>query len=397
MKKFKLSLMMGLQYMMFAVWWVPLAAYLTNLEVSSVQKALILSSMAIGCMASPLVGMLADRFFAAQKVLAGMNFIHAVMLLWAAVTHSPDALFICLLLAMLAYMPSWSLTSAIAMAHIPSEDFPKVRVFGSIGWVASGIFSLIFIKLMNVNFDGTHLPFYCGAGVSLLAAFLNLTLPNTPPLAKGQKTTLIDAFGLGSVQLMKDRNFAMFIIFSFLSMIPFAMYYSYFSEFLLSINIRYISITINWGVLAEMGFLLLVPLAIKRFGLRKTMILGLAALTVRYLSFYAGGTISQPWMYYIGILIHGLIFGFFYVGGQIYIDKKAPDHLRSQGQGFIFLVTFGAGLLVGNFLCARLIHHYKTIAGYDWNAIWGITTLASIILMIAFVLFFKTEKSLETT
>lgn len=397
MKKFKLSLMMGLQYMMFAVWWVPLAAYLTNLEVSSVQKALILSSMAIGCMASPLVGMLADRFFAAQKVLAGMNFIHAVMLLWAAVTHNPDALFICLLLAMLAYMPSWSLTSAIAMAHIPSEDFPKVRVFGSIGWVASGIFSLIFIKLMNVNFDGTHLPFYCGAGVSLLAAFLNLTLPNTPPLAKGQKTTLIDAFGLGSVQLMKDRNFAMFIIFSFLSMIPFAMYYSYFSEFLLSINIRYISITINWGVLAEMGFLLLVPLAIKKFGLRKTMILGLAALTVRYLSFYAGGTISQPWMYYIGILIHGLIFGFFYVGGQIYIDKKAPDHLRSQGQGFIFLVTFGAGLLVGNFLCARLIHHYKTIAGYDWNAIWGITTLASIILMIAFVLFFKTEKSLETT
>lgn len=397
MKKFKLSLMMGLQYMMFAVWWVPLAAYLTNLEVSSVQKALILSSMAIGCMASPLVGMLADRFFAAQKVLAGMNFIHAVMLLWAAVTHNPDALFICLLLAMLAYMPSWSLTSAIAMAHIPSEDFPKVRVFGSIGWVASGIFSLIFIKLMNVNFDGTHLPFYCGAGVSLLAAFLNLTLPNTPPLAKGQKTTLIDAFGLGSVQLMKDRNFAMFIIFSFLSMIPFAMYYSYFSEFLLSINIQYISITINWGVLAEMGFLLLVPLAIKKFGLRKTMILGLAALTIRYLSFYAGGTISQPWMYYIGILIHGLIFGFFYVGGQIYIDKKAPDHLRSQGQGFIFLVTFGAGLLVGNFLCARLIHHYKTIAGYDWNAIWGITTLSSIILMIAFVLFFKTEKSLEAT
>lgn len=397
MKKFKLSLMMGLQYMMFAVWWVPLAAYLTNLEVSSVQKALILSSMAIGCMASPLVGMLADRFFAAQKVLAGMNFIHAVMLLWAAVTHNPDALFICLLLAMLAYMPSWSLTSAIAMAHIPSEDFPKVRVFGSIGWVASGIFSLIFIKLMNVNFDGTHLPFYCGAGVSLLAAFLNLTLPNTPPLAKGQKTTLIDAFGLGSVQLMRDRNFAMFIIFSFLSMIPFAMYYSYFSEFLLSINIQYISITINWGVLAEMGFLLLVPLAIKKFGLRKTMILGLAALTIRYLSFYAGGTISQPWMYYIGILIHGLIFGFFYVGGQIYIDKKAPDHLRSQGQGFIFLVTFGAGLLVGNFLCARLIHHYKTIAGYDWNAIWGITTLASIILMIAFILFFKTDKSLETT
>jgi nucleoside transporter len=395
MTKFKLSLMMLLQYMMYAVWWVPLAAYLTNLEVSSTQKALILSSTAIGCMASPLVGMLADRFWPAQKVLADLNFVHALMLLWAATTSNPDILFISLLLAMLAYMPSWSLTSAIAMAHLPSEDFPKVRVFGSIGWVASGIFSLIFIKLLNIDFDGTHLPFYCGAGVSIVAVLLNLTLPNTPPLAKGQKSTLIDAFGLRSVQLMKDRNFALFILFSFLSMIPFAMYYSYFSEFLLNINTKFISITINWCVLAEMGFLLLVPVAIKKFGLRKTMILGLGALSIRYLSFYTGGMVSQFWMYYIGILIHGLIFGFFYVGGQIYIDKKAPEQLKSQAQGFIFLVTFGAGLLVSNFLCARLIHHYKTASGYNWDAIWGITTLVSVGLLLGFALLFREDGNLR--
>ena len=402
MPKFKLSLMMFLQYMMYAVWWVPLAAYLTNLEVGSTQKALILSSMAIGCMASPLVGMLADRFWPAQKVLAGLNFVNALMLLWAGTTNNPDVLFISLLLAMLAYMPSWSLTSAIAMAHLPSEDFPKVRVFGSIGWVASGVFSLIFIKLLNINFDGTNIPFYCGAGVSFVALFLNLSLPETPPLAKGQKSTLIDAFGLGSLQLMRDRNFAVFIIFSFLSLSPFAMYFSYFSEFLLNINTKYISVTINWGVLAEMGFLLLVPLAIKKFGLRKTMVLGLIALSIRYLSFYFGGVVSQPWMNYIGILIHGLIFGFFYVSGQIYIDKKAPAHLRSPAQGFIFLVTFGVGLLVGNFLCARLIHHYKTAAGYNWDAIWGITTLFSVGLMLGFILLFredgkpyKQEKSLK--
>jgi nucleoside transporter len=395
MPKFKLSLMMLLQYMMYAVWWVPLAAYLTNLEVGSTQKALILSSMAIGCMASPLVGMLADRFFPAQKVLAGLNFIHAIMLLWAATTSNPDVLFICLLLAMLAYMPSWSLTSAIAMAHLPSEDFPKIRVFGSIGWVVSGIFSIIFIRFLNIDFDGTHLPFYCGAGVSLLAVFTNVALPNTPPLAKGQKATLIDAFGLRSVQLMKDRNFAIFIVLSFLSMIPFAMYYSYFSEFLLNIETKYISVTINWGVLAEMGFMLLVPLAIKKYGLRKTMILGLIALTIRYFSFYAGGVITQPWMYYIGILIHGLIFGFFYVGGQIYIDKKAPKQLKSQAQGFIFLVTFGAGLLAGNFVSAKLIDFYKTTAGYNWDAIWGITTLVSVGLLLGFILLFREDGNLR--
>lgn len=395
MARFKLSLMMFLQYMMYAVWWVPLAAYLTNLGVGSTEKSLILSSMAIGCIASPIIGMLADRFYAGQKVLFGLNLINAAMLFWAGTTNNPDILFICLIIAMLGYMPSWSLTSSIAMAHLPSEQFPKVRVFGSIGWVASGLFSIIFIKFMNIDFDGTNLPFYCGAGVSLVAAFFNLSLPNTPPLAKGKKASVIEAFGLGTISMMKNRNFAMFILFSFLSMIPFAMYYSYFSEFLLNINTKYISVTMNWGVLAEMGFLLLVPPAIKKLGLRKVMILGLIALVVRYLAFYSGGAISQGWMYYIGILIHGLIFGFFYVGGQIYIDKKAPANLKSQAQGFIFLVTFGVGLLVGNLICGQIIHHYKQADGTDWNSIWGITTLLSVALLVLFVVLFKKEKNSE--
>lgn len=396
MARFKLSMMMLLQYMMYAVWWVPLAAYLTNLEVGTVQKALIISSMAIGCMASPVIGMLADRFWAGQKVLSGLNLINAIMLFWAGTTNNPDILFICLLIAMLGYMPSWGLTSSIAMVHLPSEQFPKVRVFGSIGWVASGMFSIIFIKFLNIDFDGTNIPFYCGAGVSLFAAITNLFLPNTPPLAKGQKISMIDAFGLGTLQLMKDRNFAIFIVFSFLSLIPFAMYFSYFSEFLQDINTKYISVTINWGVLAEMGFILLIPFAIKKFGLRKVMILGLVALVIRYLSFYAGGVLNQNWMFYIGILIHGLIFGFFFVGGQIYIDKKAPANLKSQAQGFIFLVTFGLGLLVGNFISSEVISYYTSEAGYNWNAIWGITTLSSIVLLILFMLLFKnSDKALQ--
>ncbi|HZH71925.1 MAG TPA: MFS transporter, partial [Mariniphaga sp.] len=359
--------------------------------VGSIQKALIISSMAIGCMASPLVGMFADRFWPAQKVLAMLNMLHAFMLLWAGLTSNPDILFVSLLIGMLAYMPSWSLTSAIAMAHLPSEEFPKVRVFGSIGWVASGIFSIIFIRFLNIDFDGTNIPFLCGAGISMATAFYNFSLPHTPPLAKGQKVTLIDAFGLGTIQLMKDRTFSIFIILSFLSMIPFAMYYSFFSQFLLNINTKYISVTMNWGVLAEMGFLLLVPIAIRKYGIRKTMILGLIALTIRYLAFYAGGVASQPWVYYIGILIHGLIFGFFYVGGQIYIDQKAPGRLKSQAQGFIFLITFGIGLLVGNFICARLIETFRIADGYNWNAIWGITTIASLILLAGFWILFKDQ------
>ncbi|MCG6189214.1 MFS transporter [Maribellus maritimus] len=393
MTRIKLSSMMFLQYMMYAVWWVPLAAYLTNLGVGSTEKALILSSMALGCILSPVIGMIADRFFAGQKVLAGLNIINAIMLFLAGTTNNSDLLFVYLLIAMFGYMPTWGLTSSISMAHLSSEEFPKVRVFGSIGWVASGIFSIIFIKFFNIDFDGTNIPFYCGAGVSLLAAATNFTLPNTPPQAKKEKISFIEIFGLGTLKMMRDRNFAIFIIFSFISMIPFAMYYSFFSEFLLHINTKYISVTMNWGILAEMGFLLLVSPAIKKLGLRKVMILGLVALTIRYLAFYAGGVISQSWMYYIGILIHGLIFGFFYVGGQIYIDKKAPAELKSQAQGFIFLVTFGVGLLAGNFICAHIIDFFRVEGATNWNGIWGVTTLLSVSTLLLFVLLFKNNIS----
>jgi nucleoside transporter len=397
MLRIRLYVMMFFQYMMYAVWWMPLAAYLTNLHVPDVQKSLILSSMAIGCMASPLIGMVADRYIAGQKVLFVLNLLYSVFLLFAASTSNPDLILVFLMLTMLFYMPTWSLTSAIAMAHSPSEDFPKIRVFGSVGHVASGIFSLAAVHLFHLQFDGTHLPFYSGAGVGVVAAVFNLTLPDTPPPAKGKKGSLIDAFGLGTLRLMKDRNFAFFIILSFLSLISFAMYWSYFSEFLLNIKTQFITITINWGILAEMGFILLVPPAIKKFGLRKVMILGLGAMLLRYLSLYLGGVADQLWMYYIGILVHGLIFGFFYVGGQIYIDKKAPDELKAQAQGFIFLMTFGVGLLVGNLIDGKVISLFKSVSGgetiYDWNSIWGFTTVFSLLLMLAFIIFIREDKA----
>jgi nucleoside transporter len=397
MSRVRLYLMMFFQYMMYAVWWVPLAAYLTNLNVPATQKAFILSSMAIGCIASPVIGMVADRYFAGQKVLFVLNVMNSILLFCAANTSNPDLLFIFLLFTMLFYMPTWGLTSAIAMAHSPSEEFPRIRVFGSIGHVSSGICSLVAVRLLHLEFDGTNLPFYCGAGIGIIAALVNLTLPDTPPAGKGKKGSIIDAFGLGTLRLMKDRNFALFIILSFLSLIPFAMYFSYFSEFLLDKKTQFITITFNWGILAEMGFMLLVPPAIKRFGLRKVMILGLIAMVIRYLSFYLVGAVDTQWLLYIGILIHGLIFGFFYVGGQIYIDKKAPEELKAQAQGFIFLMTFGIGLLAGNLIDGGIISFFKDSSGsvniYNWDMIWGLTTLFSIVLLIAFMIFIKDRES----
>lgn len=391
----RLSLMMFFQYMIYKSWWFPLAAYLTNMGVQSTQKALILSSMAIGCMASPLIGMVADRHFAAQKVLFVLNISVGFLLILAGRTNDPTMLFFVLLFTMLFYMPSWGLTSAIAMSHAPSERFPKIRVFGSIGAVVAGIFSVISVKVFHFPFDGTNLTFYVGAGVAFVAALSNLTLPHTPPKGKGAKSSFIDALGLRAVKYMKERNFAIFIILAFLSMIPFAMYFAYFSEYLLDIKTQFITVTMNWGIVAEMGFMLLIPGAIKKFGLRKVMIIGLVASIVRFVAFYLEGVIDQHWVVYIGILVHGLIFGFFYVGGQIYIDKKIDGKLKSQAQGFFFLVTFGLGMLVANIINGQIIRIFTDSSTgkriYDWDSIWGLTTIFAIIILIAFITLFKNE------
>ncbi len=390
---FQLSVMLFLQFMLFAVWWVPLAAYLTNIGVEGTQKALILSSMAIGCLASPLIGTLADKYFSGEKVLVVLNLFTALLLFFAARQTEPTMLFVFLLLAMVVYMPTWGLTSAIAMAHAPAEQFPRIRVFGSVGWVVSGVFSLVAVNYFNIDFDGTNLPLYCGAAVALVAAISNLFLPKTPPAGSKDKILLMDVLGLRSLTLMKDKNFATFIIISFLAMIPFALYWSYLSQFLQDVGFKYITVTMNWGQFAEMFFMVMVPVVLKKAGVRATMIMGLLALLIRYVAFYIGGAADLPILYFVGILVHGIIYGFFFVGGQVYIHNKVPEELNAQAQGFIFLVTFGLGLLLGNFVNGELIQMFtETVNGVnkvDWASVWSITSVLTLVVLIAFALFFR--------
>jgi nucleoside transporter len=393
----RLWLMMFFQYILLAVWWVPLAAYLTNLGTSEFQKALILSSMAIGCIVSPVIGGIADRYFASEKVLAGLNITTSILLLLAGLQSNPDILFIMLLFAMLAYMPTWGLTSAIAMTHSPSEQFPRIRLAGSVGWVASGVFSIAFTKIFNTGFDGTNLPLFCGAVLAFIAALVNLTLPSTPPLAKGQKVSVIQAMGLQTLSLMKNKNFAIFILASFLAFIPFALYWSYLSQFLQDIGYRYITITMNWGQLAEILTLFFVPVIIQKLGIRFTMILGLLAMFLRYVAFYFGCTAGMDWLFFAAILVHGIIYGFFSVGGQIYINKVAPSELKAQAQGFIFLVTFGLGIIVGNFINASLIGFFTVTnemgdSYIQWDKIFAVTSGMSLFVLLFFSLLFNYKK-----
>lgn len=398
--RIRLSAMMFLQFMMFAVFWQQLAPYLsTFVDMSSWQKSLILSSMAIGCLASPIIGMVADRYFASQRVLFVVNLLGAALLFLAAIVSSPALVFIVLLLYMVCYMPTWGLTSAIAMANSPAEQFPQIRVFGSLGWFSSVIFSVVALYVFGAKIDGTaihgmNIPLVCGAAVSVVGALVALTIPDTPPPAKGEPFSLVDALGLRSIGLMKDLNFAAFIIASLLVMIPFGMDWSYFGDFLGDKGFTLITWTTYLGRALEIVFMLFVPLALARMGVKWAMSVGLVALVVRYAAYWGSGVVDQTWLMYAGILVHGLIYGFFFVGGQVYINKKAPKEIRAQAQGFIFLVTFGVGLILANFLNGKLIERLKVVKTVDgvvqksWDSIWLVMVILSAAVLVAFVLFF---------
>lgn len=392
-----LCVMMFMQYLLLAVWWVPYVAYLTNIGISGNLKALIMSSMAIGFMASSVVGAFADRYFPAQKVLSLSNFIVAILLAWMGLTHNTAIAVILVFPVMLIYMPTWSLTGAIVLKHVQPENFPRIRLFGTLGWVASGLFSLIFVKVFHVKvFDGGTLPFLCGSGVALIASVLNLTLPDTPPSGEKGKISISDLLGFKAFTLFRDRNFFVFCLCSFIAVLAYSLYYTFGAEFLQDRHFEYITITLNWGQVGELFFLFITTIVITRLGFKKAMIIGLAAMLARYLFFWWGSVSDTPAFYIVGILFHGIIFGLFFVTGQIYTDKKAPDSLRAQAQGLIAFLLWGIGLLAGNFIFSNFISAGKMVdaagvAGDNWSVIFGVTSGFSLVVLLLFIVLYKSE------
>jgi nucleoside transporter len=397
--RIRLSLMMFFQFMLFAVFWGALATYVTNMQWDSM-KPWILSTMPLGALASPVIGMIADRFFNSEKVLAFANLVTAVMLFMAGRASGGTEVFVYLLIAMLFYMPSWGLTATIAMGNSPAEQFPQIRVFGSIGWVASMLFSIVALNAFGTTIDGTAIPFYCGSCVAVLGAAVAWMCPATPPKAKGQSFSVIDALGLRSVSLMKDRNFAVFMLVSLVAMIPFNIHFAFLSDFLAAKGFKLLTATNYIGQAAEMGFMLLVTVAMRKFGVKWSIIAGLAAMVLRYAAYYLGTGDMQAAIY-VGILVHGIIFGFFIVGGQVYVGKTAPADMQGQAQGFYALMTFGVGSLIGTFANNSMINCYtkRNAEGLlvgAWDTVWLITAAGSLVLLVVMGMLFNPKPEPQT-
>jgi len=371
--KFRLSLMMFLQFFVWGSFFVPLGGYLARIfEGENVVGYLYSSHNWAGLIAPLFVGLIADRFFNAERVNGVLQILGAI-LLWkcSTVTDSPNALFIWLLAFFLCYMPTLALVNTIAFQNVdnPRDDFPPIRLWGTIGWIVAGlvvsesIFGFLpFPVLPGVDDAGaTAFPMQLAAGVSLVYGLYSFTLPPAPPGARGEKFSIGKAFGLDALRLLKDPAFAVFAASSFLLCIPLAFYYAMTYPFAeqMAFGDRTAGV-MALGQVSEILFMALVPFFFRKFGVKWMLVVGMIAWGVRYALF--GLFPSFPAMLVLGIILHGICYDFFFVTGQLYTDQKAPKAIRASAQSLLALLTYGAGMLAGNFIL-------------DWWA--GVTSLNS--------------------
>jgi nucleoside transporter len=394
--KWRLRLMMLFEYAIWGAWYVTVGTWLgKTLHFSGEQIGAVAGTTAIGAMISPLfVGLLADRLFDTRRVLVILHVLGAVLLVIAAQQSSFAVVYVTLLAYSLCYMPTLALTTSLAMRHIddPREEFGAIRVFGTIGWIVVGLI----VGALGV--EATAAPLHLAAALSVVMAGYCFTLPPTPPLARHQRFELRHALPLESLHLLRDRSMAVFALASFLICIPLQFYYAFTNLFLNEIGVVNAAGKMTGGQMSELLCMLLIPWFFRRLGVKYMLAVGMLAWVVRYTLFAFGAPGELMWMLWIGIILHGICFDFFFVVGQIYIDREAPPALRAATQGLITFLTYGLGMFVGSWLSGKVVDTYSQTstdgtALHNWHAIWLFAGACAAVVLVLFVLTFKDRKS----
>jgi len=397
--RLRLSVMMFLEYFIWGAWYVTIGTWLgQTLHFTGDQIGIIYGTTTIGAIVSPfLVGLMADELFANQHLLAVLHGVGGVLLWFASAQTQFGPMYVLLLIYSLLYMPTMALTNALAFRQMkdPSQDFGGIRGLGTAGWIVAGLTITAFGFLFR-NVEATAIPVRIAAVASILFGVYSLTLPHTPPLRTGHGFKLSSIFPPDVFGLFKGRNFAVFAVASFLICIPLQFYYSFTNLFLNEIGVKYVAGKMSMGQMSEVLFMLALPFFFKRLGLKRTLMLGMFAWVARFLMFGYGNAGSLAWMLYIGIILHGICYDFFFVMGQVYVDQKAPSALRSAAQGLMTFLTYGIGMFVGSLICGRIVDMYKTVgpdgsAGHDWRSIWMAPAAAAAVVLVFFALGFKRE------
>lgn len=392
--RLRLSIMMFLQYFAWGAWTVTMGTYLLQtLRFSGEQTGLAYGTASIAAIVSPLfVGLVVDRWFASQRALAVLFLLSAATLYYASLQTAFVPFYVALLVHMLCFMPTIALSNAVAFRHMdkPQQQFPGVRVLGTIGWIAAG-----WLVGYVLHAEAVATQFHVSAIALAVLGLFSLVLPHTPPLPRAegaQKPSLRDFLGLDALQLMRDRSFAIFMIGSLLVCIPLQFYYAFTNGFLNEIGVPNAAGKMTFGQMSEIAFMLAMPLFFRRLGIKAMLLIGMAAWAARYLLFAMGDSGELMWMLYLGILLHGVCYDFFFVSGQIYVDREAPAHLRASAQGFLTLVTWGVGMLIGSWLSGRVVDAYRAGGDpvtHDWSQIWLVPAIGAAAVFLLFALFFR--------
>jgi nucleoside transporter len=385
--RLKLSTLMFLQYFVWGSWYVTIGTWLgQTLHFSGEQIGLAAGTTALAAMISPFfMGMVADRFFATERILAALHLIGGVVLFWASLQTTFGPFYTILLVYTLCYMPTLALSNSISFHQMkdPGREFPAIRVLGTIGWIVAGLL------IGTLGLEATATPLQLAAAGSMVLGGFCLALPHTPP-QKQSRATAADILGLDALKLLGERSFAVFVLGSFLICIPLQFYYAFANLFLNELNVTNAAGKMTLGQMSEIFFMLVMPWFFRRLGVKYMLLVGMAAWTARYVLFAYGDSGALVWMLYAGILLHGICYDFFFVTGQIYVDRRAPADLRAAAQGLIAFVTLGVGMFIGSWVSGRVVDAFAAApAGHDWQRIWLVPAGAAAVVLLLFAFFFR--------
>ncbi len=387
--------MMFLEFFIWGGWFVTMGTFLSQrFDASGGQLAMAYETQSIGAIIAPFViGLVADRYFPAQKILGVLHLIGALLLYCAGASDDFASFYPFIFIYMLLYMPTLALANSVAFRQMkdPSKEFAPIRVLGSIGWISAG---LLIGQLAWESTAALQNTFFMTAAASLVLGLYSFFLPNTPPIPdSNKKVSFRSILGLDALTLFKDKAYLLFFITSVLICIPLAFYYQHANQFLNELGMEAAAAKMSLGQVSEVLFLLLLPLFLKRYGFKMTLVVGLLAWGVRYLLFAFGDVGEQSWMLLFGILLHGICYDFFFVSGQIYTDFKAGKQYKSAAQGLITLATYGVGMLIGFRLAGWITDQHLLSDGHDWTKIWMQPAIFAFIVLVLFLVSFKNEKN----
>ena len=394
----QLSIMMFLEFFIWGAWFVTLGTYLGSINFSGANVGYTYLMNNIAAVVSPFfVGMIADRFFASERVMGVLHIAGGVVIYFVAGITSVTPLILGLLLYNLFYMPTVALANAISFNQMetPDAQFPKVRVWGTIGWIVAGLLITYIQFNYFAQIEASPIPMKLAAVASIILGIYSFTLPHTPPQKSGEKVTIGDILGFKALSLLKERNFLIFVISAVLICIPLAFYYNFTNMFLNDLGMEGVAAKQSMGQMSEVLFMLLMPFFFKRLGVKWMLLVGMLSWVLRYILFAHGDMGAMVWMLYMGIILHGICYDFFFVTGQIYVNNKAGKEIRASAQGFFAFLTYGVGIGVGSIISGQIVDMFTLEGVKNWTSIWWFPAIFAAIVSLLFIFMFKNE-SVET-